>query len=298
MDAPLPLGSRRGTLSNLALDGGALADTGLRAERCVQRAFEHLTVVNCRLSGLQVIGAQNNLFFGVDLENNGQAISSERHGGLELLAGAGNNCFLRCEFNRNGGYQALIAGKGIAPWAFQAGPSGNLFLGCIFERRQTNTAAAICAADGRLNTWIRCDVSHDGPVMIEGPNDTSACDLWRFYACGFSGSSSTTFLTGGNHVWGMIFDACLFENFASISDAQSFERVAIMPSNQVSGVAKWDSEARVLLPATRIQGGGWDTEHIVLGGAHLWVDPRGELRYSTHPPTGPYDGRKLISESD
>ncbi len=297
VDAPLPLGSRLGTVANLALDGNALADAGLRVEGCVQRAFEHLSIMNCRLSGLQVLGSQNNLFLGVDVEYNGTVVSSERHGGLELLAGAGSNCFVRCEFNRNGGYQTLISGKGTAPWAFEAGPSGNLFMSCIFERRQANTRAAIYAGGGRLNTWLRCDVSHDGPVMIEGPDDPSAtCALWRFYACGFSGSPSTTFLTGGNRTWGLVFDACLFESFESISDARSSQRVTILPSNQVSGVAKWDSEALLLTSQTQIPGGRWDTPHIMLGSAHLWVDPQGELRYSTHAPTGPYDGRKLVSE--
>jgi len=297
VDAPLPLGSRLGTVGNLALDGSALADAGLRVGGCVQRTFEHLSIVNCRVSGLQVVGSQNNLFLGVDVEYNGTSVSSARHGGLELLAGAGNNCFVRCEFNRNGGYQALINGKGSPPLTFEAGPSGNLFVSCIFERRQANTRAAVYAGCGRLNTWVRCDVSHDGSAMIEGPDDASAtCALWRFYACGFSGSPSTTFLTGGNRTWGMVFDSCLFENFESMSDATSSQRVTILPNNQVSGVNKWDSEAPLLTPQTQIFGGRWDTQHILLGSAHLWVDPRGELRYGTHAPTGPYDGRKLVSE--
>src|SRR6266576_6505307 len=115
--------------------------------------------------------------------------------------------------------------------------------------------------------------------MIEGPDDaTATCALWRFYACGFSGSSTTTFLTGGNRTWGMVFDGCLFESFESLcGDATSSQRVAILPSNQVSGVTKWDSEAPVLTPQTHIFGGGWDTQHMMLGSAHLWVDPQGEL---------------------
>src|SRR3989449_10289528 len=159
--------------------------------------------MNCRLSGLQVVGSQNNLFLGVDVEYNGTSVSSGRHGGLELLAGAGNNCFVRCEFNRNGGYQAMITGKGSPPLTFEAGPSGNMFVSCIFERRQANTRAGIYAGCGRLNTWLRCDVSHDGPVMIEGPDDASAtCALWRFFAGGLSGRPGAAFFYGGEHTPG------------------------------------------------------------------------------------------------
>jgi hypothetical protein len=297
VDAPLPLGNRLGTLANLALDGNGRADAGLTTKGCVQRSFERLSVTGCRLTGVRVVGSQNNLFTGLDIEHNGREVGDARHGGLELLAGAASNCFVRCEFNQNGGYQALLAGKGALPWTDPRGPSGNTFLACIFERRAPNTRGAIYAGDGRLNTWIRCDVSFEGSTMIEGPADpSSVCHLWRFYACSFTGSPDTVCISRGNRVFGVAFDWCLFESFKSISDGTTSDRVAVLPGNQVSGVRQWDAEAPSLTPSMRLPHAGWDTQHLILGDTHLWVDPRGDLRYLPRAPNGPYDGRRLLSE--
>jgi len=285
LDAPLPAGNRLGTVANVAIDGNAMAECGVLLKTCVQRSFERLTVTGCRFSGVRIVGAQNNLFVGVDIEHNGRDVRDERHGGLELLAGADNNCFVRCEFNQNGGYQAVVAGKGALPWTNPQGPSGNTFLACIFERRESDTRATIYAGDGRMNTWLRCDLGYDGPTMIEGPeNPAATCHLWRFYACALSGGPDTVCISRGDRLYGMVFDACLFETFKSISDATSAKRVAVLQGNQVSGVAQWDSEAPSLTPP------------LQLGNAHLWVDPRGDLRYAAGAPAGPYDGRRLVSE--
>jgi hypothetical protein len=285
VDAPLPLGNRLGTVANLAIDGNALADCGVLLKTCVQRSFERLSVTACRLSGVRIVGSQNNVFMGVDIEHNGRDVGEARHGGLELVAGADNNCFARCEFNQNGGYQALIAGKGALPWTNPQGPSGNTFLACIFERAEANTRAAIYAGDGRMNTWIRCDLSHEGPTMIEGPGDPGGtCHLWRFYACALSGSPTTTCVGRASRLWGMVFDACLFETFASVTDGTSAERVAVLQTNQVSNVTQWRAEAASLTPPLR------------LGDTYLWADPHGELRVRAGAPGGPYDGRRLTVE--
>lgn len=48
---------------------------------------------------------------------------------------------------------------------------------------------------------------------------------------------------------------------------------------------------------SRMQGGTWNTEHIVMGNYHIWVDSTGDLRISNGAPTSDTDGSVVGSQS-
>ena len=47
---------------------------------------------------------------------------------------------------------------------------------------------------------------------------------------------------------------------------------------------------------TRMQGGAWNTEHIVMGNYHLWVDSTGDLRIKSGTPISDIDGAVVGSQ--
>lgn len=288
IDSATTEGNRLGRVGHLFLDGKGQAEIGLDLGLSVQRMFLDLSVVGCSGTGIRVAGGQNNTFVSVNAERNGSR--SPTGGGLELLAGAGNNTFLRCEVNSNAPYQLSIHGPGSRLGAFDYGPTGNAFIGSVFERKVPASQGCLLAGGGRQNIFVRCDFSHDGDVLLRLPDGSAPKPplLWVFLACAFSGSATTQF-TAGTGGWRLAFDRCLMENFSGVGEA-SANTLDIDEHSQLSNVGSWASARLRYAPGLRVEGGSWNTGHIVLGDYHLWVDPSGALRLKRGSPDGPTDG--------
>jgi hypothetical protein len=292
IDAMTP-GNRLGTVADLTLDGNGLSRIGLDLGLAVQRSFERLDITGCRQTGLRLRGSQNNLFLGVNVERNGTDARQGEDAGVVVAAGAGNNSFLRCELNLNGGYQLLIGGPGSPPDAFSAGPTGNLFLSCVLERAQPNTNAAVFAGPSRMNAFVRCDITHRRDTLIEVSSRAHPTMLWRFYACALSGSADRSVVLRGAGAWGWTFDGCLLENFAKFAELGPGDDVTVLDSNQVSAVGNWDLQNAAYGPRSKVGGSAWNERHLVMGQYHLWVDSQGQLRMKRGAPTRDDDGKAL-----
>ena len=158
VDESNAFGNRGGVIANLFIDGDSTADTGLFVGLAVQRHFENISCENCVDAGCEITDAQNCTFLGLDCESNG-AVGSTYGAGLRLNGGAGNNVFIRCENNLNLPYQGILMGVGTTH-GFTAGPSGNSFYNCIFERvRGTDGTHQLYIRSGRYNSFYNCNVA-------------------------------------------------------------------------------------------------------------------------------------------
>jgi hypothetical protein len=123
------LGENRGGASGgFTLDGAGLSTLLLEIGVSVARTFQDMKVHQSAQDGAWLKGTQNCLFSEVDFEHCARD-------NFILDLGAGNNLFVKCEFNRGGKKSLKIVQSGASPTgAFPSGPTSNHFLQCVVER--------------------------------------------------------------------------------------------------------------------------------------------------------------------
>lgn len=161
--------------------------------KVVQRQFANINVVYGGRDGIRVEGAQNCAFIGVEAEHCGtDGIGC----GLVLDLGAGNNAFMRCEFNSCDEYNVKIVQSTASPSGAFTVPTSNRFFGCVIERLNPNGVGLVYHGNGRGNAFELCDLSTQPNewtnTLVTARRDdlTKGSGLLRFIDCAFSGTTA------------------------------------------------------------------------------------------------------------
>lgn len=167
-------GARGVEISNLYIDCNNLANEGLQVGHnnpVVQSLFTSITISNSLKYGLVVDTSQNCQFTLINMENCA--------GGIQLLNGAGNNVFLKCEINGNkNGLPQIIFDKdptrlGYNNNGFAGKPQKNVFIGCITERIESGNNILINygMSNEFISHEIECtNMTESSIVMRENAN--------------------------------------------------------------------------------------------------------------------------------
>lgn len=238
------VGNRKGRIIGLVLDGNSLADIGWYIGLGVQRYWERCDATGCNDTGWLLNGTQNCVFVACDTEDNGDG-AHPNGGGMRLNHGAGNNLFLRGEYNRNADHQLVIcdsdaidAEVAFPAGTFAAGPTSNHWLGCVFERAAATTTSQIYVRAGKDNQWLGCNIAVEASrigVHCEDLDKTIA--LLRFFGCGFSGADTSAICYQAEDAYRTFFTACYAETFGYLLKLDDGSPVIIPDDFHTGGVS-------------------------------------------------------------
>lgn len=270
------VGNRKGRIIGLVLDGNNLASIGWYIGSAVQRYWERCDAINCATVGWLLNGTQNCVFVSCDTEDNGSALTANG-GGMRLNHGAGNNVFIRCEFNRNRDHQLVICQNDSidAPVSFPAGtfptPSHNHWFGCVFERVQTQTTSQIYMRAAKDNQWHGCSFSTTGARnLVHAESLDGDVSLNRFVGSNFSGDASST-LFRAEDAYRTYFWGCFAETFNTLYALSDSSPVIDHDDFHTGGVTNYFTALGVLQRDQLVISGIGQT-HIVAGrGLHFGI---------------------------
>ena len=241
VDSTIADGNRYGTISDIFLDGNSLAAIGLYVGLSVQRSYRRIAVENCADVACVVSAGQNNEFHSCDFEGNGTA-GGTYSGGLRLNWGAGSNLFSRCELSSNLPYQVTIIENSTdtdAGWNQFGGngPSGNLFVRCIFERPDDASGTnQIYQRAGRYNTFSASTISSTAQTAaftaVRITREDTNTSYTRFVDCDNSGTAGQTTAFAVEDAFRTIIDNCFAENHTVWLSSDDGATTEVTPTNQ------------------------------------------------------------------
>ncbi|NRS47836.1 right-handed parallel beta-helix repeat-containing protein [Brevibacillus sp. HB2.2] len=208
-------GNRYGVMSQLFVDGAGVAKVGVDlAYVTVERTFMAIEIENVNGPAIRLDASQNNTFISVNIE--------KCRKGIELLNGAGNNAFYRCEINESTEVGIEIgANKNLYGYknnAYSDTPEGNDFQKCIVERGSARYGIKII--NGKRNTFWNCDVTTGDVAKVYIEDKTTvenevvrSSSLNSFYRCQFVGSKEKAILAFDSRAFRTVIEDCIFEGF-------------------------------------------------------------------------------------
>ncbi len=199
----------------------------------VNRYFRNINVSYALNWGLVIDAAQNNLFTLLDLEYNG--------GQLKMINGAGNNVFLRCEFNQSTILPHALFGAdanypGYNRNDFGNAPQNNQFIGCIFERGGGPYSNNVKLELGRNIFFESCDFATQNSTNA-GVEISAQASFTYFNVCRFSGLTTNPNVAINNNGYRTYVHQCTFENYRDADILTSnYIHINHNTSNKTSGV--------------------------------------------------------------
>lgn len=136
---------------------------------------------------------------------------------MALLNGAGNNVFLKCEFNQSTNLPHLFIGSdpnfpGYNHNDFSNGPEHNQFIGCVIERGSNTYPHNIKVELGRNNYFQNCDIDTSNSRSA-GVEISAQVSFTYFDSCRFSGARTNPNPAINNNGYRTTVSQTTFENY-------------------------------------------------------------------------------------
>ncbi|MGG2201594.1 glycosyl hydrolase family 28-related protein [Paenibacillus validus] len=210
-------GNRGASIRDFFIDCARKANNGMLIGSTPQGTVVGRYIHNVNISyalnwGIVIDAAQNNLFSLLDLEyNNGQ---------MALLNGAGNNMFLKCEFNQSTNLPHLFIGSnpnfsGYNNNDFDNGPENNHFIGCVIERGSNTYPHNIKVEFGNNNHFDGCDIETTAS-RLAGIEIAAKVSFTQFNFCRFNGAKTNPNPAINNNGYRTTVSQTTFVNYSKL----------------------------------------------------------------------------------